>query len=53
MDLEVNDCKIYMYLLLMTTNPKDIVIFNKKFEDSFNKLDEKRQEYIKQDFIKV
>ena len=52
-DIDVNNCLTYMYLFLMNNDPNLTLELESKFEEAYFKLEDKKKEYIKQDFLEI
>lgn len=52
-DQEVMDCQINLYLFLICDDEKEKERFFKKAEETFLKLSEEKQEYVRQDIMHI
>jgi len=52
-DDEIIDCKLTLYLLLLTEKGKEQNKLFKDFEEKYSKLSKEKQEYIKNDLKKI
>lgn len=52
-DEEIIDCKLTLYLLLLTQEKNEQDKMFKEFEEKYNKLTKEKQEYIREDLKKL